>query len=366
MSRMLSLLATGDIYLGTDEGAEYLAPLREIVQSADLAIGNLETPVSSRGTPSPEKLASGSHPLRMPPYVIDLLRKTGFHLVSTANNHGMDYGPDALHDTLDLLDAVGIKRAGAGRDLKEARAHAIVEIEGVRVALVSMTWVYSPVTYPAREDAPGMFCVGTETSYVIPRNLAQNPGLWPRSVTTPRPKDKAAVLDAVKRAKADADIVIAACHWGISSKVSATAMGLPSAWGPTFLADYQVEMGHAIVDAGADMIVGHHPHKLQAMEVYNGALIAYSLGNFVFTYQRDTFGLTAGAIKAQIDPMKKRIVGHKIVPLAMSDGPYRTTLARGAQAEAVAGELEELSRTFGTQFALEGDEIVVGSAAAEE
>src|SRR5690242_12589216 len=111
MAKPLTLLATGDIFVGTDNAAEYLAPLIDTIKSVDIAIGNLETPVSSRGAPSPEKIASGSKPLRMQPYVIDLLKSAGFHAVSCANNHGMDFGSDALCDTIDLLDKAGIKRA---------------------------------------------------------------------------------------------------------------------------------------------------------------------------------------------------------------------------------------------------------------
>ena len=352
------LLATGDIYLGTDDAADYLAPLAKTIGAADIVIGNLEGPVSERGTLSPEKLASGSRALRMHPRVIDLLKSSGFHAVSLANNHCMDFGAEALCDTLDLLDRAGIARAGGGRTLNEARSHAIIERAGLRIALVSMTWLYGPVTSPARDASAGLFCVGADTSYLIPPNLAQSPGLWPRAVTTTRPADRAAVLAAVAAARKDADLVVAACHWGVSSTLTAKAMGVPLALGPTFLTDYQIEMGHAIVDAGADLIIGHHPHRLQGVERYRGAVIAYSLGNFLFSYQRGSFGLTAAALKVKINPDAKRIADCSLIPLVISDGPYRTRPARGREIAAIADHLSSLSQQFDISMKVENGEII--------
>src|SRR5690606_13019760 len=115
MTKQLTLLATGDIYLATDEAADFLAPLRGVLNTADILIGNLEAPSSIRGVLTSEKLALGSKPksiLRMKPEIVSLLKDAGFHAFSLANNHGMDYGPDALVDTMDHLDDAGIRHAG--------------------------------------------------------------------------------------------------------------------------------------------------------------------------------------------------------------------------------------------------------------
>lgn len=357
---LLTLLATGDIFLGTDDAAAFLAPVAPMIRKADIAIGNLEAPASTRGEPSFEKKAYGSkHILRTKPEVVGLLREAGFHAMSLANNHGMDFGPEALIDTLALCDAAGIARAGAGRDLDEARGYGIVERGGVRVALVSMTFIYAPVSSPARDDAPGMFCVGVDTAYALPRNLALAPGVWPRAVTTTRTADKAAAIEAVERAKADADIVVAACHWGLSGFASGSAMGVAPKRGPNFLTDYQREMGRALVEAGADLVVGHHPHRLQGVEFHRGKLIAYSLGNFLFSFELDFFTHTGGVLKIAIDPTTKRIVSHAMLPVVMERAGYRTRPASRDEVAAVRDEILALSEEFGIAAEIAGDEIVL-------
>ncbi|TVR07306.1 MAG: hypothetical protein EA385_13170 [Salinarimonadaceae bacterium] len=356
----LTLLATGDIFLGTDDAVGFLEPVAPMIRGADIAIGNLEAPASTLGEPSLEKLAYGSrHILRTKPEVVGLLRDAGFHAMSLANNHGMDFGGDALLDTLAHCDAAGIARAGGGRDLDEARSHAIVERDGVRIALVSMTFIYAPVSSPAREDAPGLFCVGVDTAYAVPRNLHLAPGVWPRSVTTTRAADRAAVLESIARAKADADIVVAACHWGLSGFASGSAMGVPPKLGPNFLTDYQREMGHAIVEAGADLVVGHHPHRLQAVEFHRGKLIAYSLGNFLFSFELDFFTHTGGVLKIGIDRATKQIVSHAMLPVVMDRAAYRTRPARGAEIAEVREEIAALSEEFSIEAAVAGDEIAL-------
>ncbi|MCG6121493.1 MAG: CapA family protein [Microvirga sp.] len=356
----LTLLATGDIFLGSDDSAAFLEPIAPMIREADVAIGNLEAPASALGEPSAEKRAYGSkHILRMKPEVVGLLRDSGFHAMSVANNHGMDFGGEALLDTLARCDAAGIARAGGGRDIDEARAHAIVERDGVRIALVSMTFIYAPVSSPAREDSPGLFCVGVDTAYAMPRNLLLAPGVWPRAVTTTRVADRAAVLESIARAKADADIVVAACHWGLSGFASGSGMGVPAKLGPNFLTDYQRDMGRAIVEAGADLVVGHHPHRLQGVEFHRGKLIAYSLGNFLFSFELDFFTHTGGVLKLGIDRTTKEIVSHAMLPVVMDREGYRTRPARGAEIGAVRDELAALSEEFAVEATVSGEEIVL-------
>src|SRR5690606_10903623 len=149
-------------------------------------------------------------------------KKAGFHLVSVANNHSLGYGEDAFLDTIDLLDNAGIGRAGGGRDLDEARRPAFFEVSGVRIALLSATFVYNPVTFPATASRPGVYCIAVDTSYAVPINLPQAPGVWPQAVTRTRDADRTMLLDDIRSARQQADIVVVAAHWGISGYASAT------------------------------------------------------------------------------------------------------------------------------------------------
>jgi poly-gamma-glutamate synthesis protein (capsule biosynthesis protein) len=176
----------------------------------------------------------------------------GFKVVSLANNHSMDYGPEALLETIDLLDAHGILHAGAGRNVEEARKPAMFKYGATRFAFVSLaTEAFSG--YGAHSRKPGIAMIRRDPLY---------------GPTCVNPDDVDAMADLIATAKKEADFIIAAFHWGLSQSRALTQP--------------QMSLGRAAVDAGAGLVIGHHPHILQAAEVYNDGLILYSLGNFVF------------------------------------------------------------------------------------
>lgn len=356
MDGIATVVGTGDIYLDTPDPAEFLRDVTPLLQDADLTIANLEGPASSRGRANPGKIA-----LRMPPAAIDAIARSGVDAVSLANNHGMDFGPEALLDTLSGLERAGIAYAGGGRNEAASREMANLRVGGVRIAFLSATFVFDPVTFPARGDEPGVYCIRVSTSYEIPDVLPQAPGVWPRSVTAAEPADKNDLLRRVEEARRHSDLVVVACHWGLSDLSTGIAMGIPSALAPNIVVDYQHEMGRAIVDAGASLVIGHHPHRLQGVEFYGDALICYSLGNFAFAYEhQDHFSPTAVAVKGYLDTTSQRFSRFSLVPIRMSDDGYVPRIADGGDTDAILQELRDLSAAYGTIFEQgAGDDIEV-------
>lgn len=207
------------------------------MQQADLTCVNLEFCMSDRGAPMEGK----KYTFRAKPKRADILKELGVDLANLANNHIYDYGTDAFLDTLSILDENGIAHAGAGADAADAEEPFYTEIDGRTVAVVSATRAEKYILTPeAGEESPGVF----------------------------RCYDMTKVLQKVQEAKEKADIVIAYIHWG--TEYSET------------LEDVQTEDAKALVDAGADVVLGAHPHCLQGMEFYEGKPILYSLGNYWF------------------------------------------------------------------------------------
>lgn len=245
-SGRVTLMAVGDMMLGRTigdliqgEGPE--APFLDTaptLSSADITVGNLECPISNRGTPEEKTYA-----FRAPPAAGESLALAGFDVVSLANNHILDYGRLGLEDTLRYLAENQISPVGAGMDAAQAYRPLILEINGLRIAFL------------AYADIP-------TTDYDYP---AWEAGLKKAGIAWAHPDQ---VQQGVSSAKEIADVVIVLVHNGyeIVQRVSGD----------------QQEIAKLAIDSGASLVIGHHPHVLQRIETYNGGLIVYSMGNFVF------------------------------------------------------------------------------------
>ena len=236
---------TGDVHAERHIGAQAVAgqnplePVRAVLTDADVAVVNLETPLSTRGAPVPK-----TYTFRGPPEMAARLVEAGVDVANLANNHGLDYGPVALLDTLDHAAAVGLHVVGAGPDATAAYAPALVETPAGTVAVVGLTRVLHTRTWEATPTRAGL-----ASAY-----------------------DEAAAVAAVQAAEALADHVVVAIHWG------AELADCPNA--------DQRHLARLLVDAGADVIAGHHPHVLQGVQPLRGGLVVYSLGNFVWYHNR--------------------------------------------------------------------------------
>jgi poly-gamma-glutamate synthesis protein (capsule biosynthesis protein) len=241
----------------------------EVLHGADLVFVNLECPLTTRGAPADKHVD-----LRGDPALAHELRAAGVDVATVANNHLFDYGVEGMYDTLGALRAAGVAAVGAGADLAASLAPAVLTARGARVAFVGLSTTL-PVGSGASDERPGMAPVRVTTSYVIDSAaLDETPGAAPIVETRCWPEDVAAAAAAVTAAKRAADLCVVGIHWGV-----------PNGWVAQFqepVAMYQRPLAEALVGAGADMIVGHHPHVLHAIDMINGRPVFYSLGNFMF------------------------------------------------------------------------------------
>ena len=243
--RECTLLFTGDVMLSRAVGSRMEAQkdwslpfhlIADTLRNADLRYCNLECPVSDRG-----RNLHHLYSFRADPRAIEGLKATGFDVVSQANNHAYDWGPEALLDSLERLRAAGICPVGAGQNILAAHYPLLVKVGSLRIAFLAYVDI-DPKEAAAGLDRPGV--------------------AW---------LDPAQALADIRFARALADLVIVCPHWGVEYALKPTRD--------------QMELAHQMIDAGADMIVGSHPHVVQPLENYRDHWIAYSLGNFVFDQQ---------------------------------------------------------------------------------
>ena len=250
-----------------------LAAVQSLLRSADVAFGNLETPVSTRGTPA-EKWIN----MRMPPELLADVRDLGFDMLTLANNHMLDFGELAFRDTLDHLREHDLPFVGAGLDLDAAWRAQVVRVGEAKVAFLGAASTLGPGS-AAAAGKPGVAPIHVSEAYhVDPAASLEQPGSAPYVHTRAWREDLDRAIAAVEAVRSEADLLVLAMHWGV-----------PPFWRSRFqdgLADYQIEVGRALIDAGVDVIAGHHPHSLGEVEVYQGKPIFYSLGNFVFHHNR--------------------------------------------------------------------------------
>jgi len=270
--REYTLLFTGDVMLSRAVGSrmekqkDWSLPfhlIADTLRDADLRYCNLEGPVSDRG-----RNLHHLYSFRADPRAIEGLKATGFNVVSQANNHAYDWGPEALLDSLERLRAAGIRPVGAGQNILAAHYPLLVNVGGLRIAFLAYVDI-DPKEAAADVNRPGV--------------------AW---------LDPAQALADIRFARPLADLVIVCPHWGVEYALKPTRD--------------QVELAHQMIDAGADMIVGSHPHVVQPLENYHDHWIAYSLGNFVFDQQN---AATHRGLMLRVRVRDKQI--SEVLPLAI-------------------------------------------------
>lgn len=216
-----------------------------LLRKADVLVGNLEFVLARDGRPWPGKIFH----FRAEPAAVASLEAAGFDLVSVANNHVLDFGTDAALECLGILSARGIRFTGAGQDAAAARRPAVIDRDGMTIAMLAFT--DNEPDWEAGADSPGV------------RHL-------PVDLGDPR---ATALLDDVGELRAAVDLVIVSAHWGGN-------------WGVDVPRNHR-RFAHALVDAGVDVVFGHSPHIVRGVEVYRGRPILYGAGDFVDDYAVD-------------------------------------------------------------------------------
>lgn len=243
--QVITVAAVGDMMFGGSSqpimeqyGYDHpFAATRHILESADITLANLETPLTNRGEPITEKQFLFRNP---PEKVAPALKRAGFDIVSLANNHTLDYGTQGLQDTLEALQNNGIRYHGAGMNSDEARKPVVYELpDGQTAGFLAYSCTFPEEFWAAADKAGTAFC-----------------------------HERHVRADVASLVEQKVDIIVVSFHWGAERARE--------------LRPYQPLLAHAAIDAGADVIIGHHPHVLQGIEYYREGLILYSLGNYTF------------------------------------------------------------------------------------
>ncbi|MDF2511548.1 MAG: hypothetical protein K0S04_1414 [Herbinix sp.] len=247
---------------GQDINQCFSADLLQEMQSADVMMLNNEFAYSNRGTKASDK----SFTFRAKPERVQILKEMGVDIVSLANNHALDYGQDALMDSFDTLDEAGISYVGAGENVDRAKAPVYYKVGNKTIAYVSASHVIFAMDWYASDTNPGM--IGTY--------------------------DPTMLVESIKEAKENSDYVVVFVHWGVERATKPEK--------------YQRNLSKIYIDAGADAVIGCHPHVMQGLEFYQGKPIAYSLGNYWFNASEKESGMlklylkTDGTVDVQLLP----------------------------------------------------------------
>jgi len=250
----LLVLLAGDLVLDVEDPDHWLAGIAPAVRAADLAIGHLEVPHTHRGA----ELAGDVPAPAARPEHLDALARAGFAAVSLAGNHIADCGPHGIADTIARLDALGIAHSGAGPTLDAARRPAWLDRAGKRIALLSYNCV-GPESGWATSDRAGCNYLRIDTG--------DGGAVTPTATLTGVAKDALEQLhEDIAAVRAASDLVIVALHKGIVHT-------------PAVLAPYERPLAAAALEAGADVVVGHHAHILRGIERRDGRPVFHGLGN---------------------------------------------------------------------------------------
>ena len=258
------LFGCGDIGPVHEPMEAYGTLVKPILATGDIVFGQCERVYSERSYGAPKDLVTGNRPL--PNHMINIFTDCGYNIVSLAGNHTMDWGEEAALDTIELFKKVGIPTVGAGRNLEEARQPAVIVKNGVRVAFLA----YCSVMREGQEAGPDKVGVAPLRAHTSYEPYEFQAGVPPRVITVPYEEDLANMVEDISKARKIADVVVVSQHWGIH-------------YVPRMIADYQTIAAKAAFKAGADLILGHHAHAPKAIEVIDGKVCFYSLGNFMFS-----------------------------------------------------------------------------------
>jgi poly-gamma-glutamate synthesis protein (capsule biosynthesis protein) len=310
----LRLMAVGDIMLGRGVGmrlkkaGDYGLAFRKVsdyLKQGDVTFANLESPItaSTHSLDKKRKIV-----LKGDPGSVEALTGAGIDVVSLANNHMMDYYEKGLFDTIDILDKFNILHTGSGRNMDDARKPAIIESNGIKIGFLA----YSDM-------AELVFAGDPYLKYSAEKDKS---GVLPRKYET--------IKEDVDKLRGQVDILAVSLHWGVEESFT--------------IPPEQVEFAHRLIDDGVDVILGHHPHQFQGIEMYKGKPIIYSMGNFLFD-QNDTENMESFIMDLRYKG--NRLEACTAVPVRILDKSY-VEIQTGAAASNILDRETKLCGKLGT------------------
>lgn len=280
-SETVTLSFAGDVFMDGSlrvlidkNGIDYpWEMVKEYFQNDDITIINLETSITTRGQKWEDKLYN----FKSDPQNLKALKEAGVEVVNLANNHTLDYGYEGFLDTLDYLEQYEIKRVGGGKNKEDALKGVILERKGVKIGILGFSRVVPHVDWYATSKRPGI--AGAYDAHINE------------------------VIDRVTEMKKDVDILVLSIHWGEE--------------GSNMPRQKEIDLARKLVDSGVDIIMGHHSHVLQGIEIYKGKPIFYSLGNFIFGSKSE---IARETMIAQVVLKNKSISRVHIIPCTIEYG----------------------------------------------
>ena len=363
------LLGCGDVGPIHEPLDAYSALAKPALAAADIRFAQVERVYSERGA---LQVHSGGGHSRLPPHMASVFGDCGFDVVSVASNHAMDWGEDALLDTIALFRSQGIAVAGAGRSLEEARQPAILERRGMKIAVLA----YCSILHAGYAAGPGKAGVAPLRAHTYYEAFDYQAGVPPRIVTVPFDDDLANMVADIAAARKSAAVVVLSLHWGIH-------------FIPRMIADYQIAVARAALAAGADLILGHHAHTPKAIGTYDGRICFFSLSNFIMSStaktqaEADAFAKRYGVAMDPDYPhlaygadAKRSLIARAVLTRegvkrvsflpVLIDRKLRPEVLRAGDPrfDDAVGFMEWVSEGFDHAFAVEGDEVVVTAPGA--
>jgi poly-gamma-glutamate capsule biosynthesis protein CapA/YwtB (metallophosphatase superfamily) len=340
----VKLVAVGDVFIGAetqDVGGAWRKTTRTdpdtafphvspLFKKADISFFNLESALSEKG-----KLARAPLGWRSSPRMISGLVSAGFSCANVANNHIMDFGPEAFVDTLDLLNKNKIPYFGGGKNISEARKPALLERKKIHFAFLGYTMsIGQPHDFKAGDNSPGVAALMVSPLYAPPHINDESLEM---------------MTEDVKNVASMADITIFSFHSSFTAEIG----------GSHSLALYQIGACHAAVDAGADLVLGHGSHLLQGIEIYKGKVICYGLGQFLSDIDIPQLRIKE-SIMLTCEISGKKIRKVSFLPTAINEQNQPQLLSpEDERCHRIQNVMEKLSRRFGTTFRFEGAEGVL-------
>ena len=340
-----TLMLTGDVNLMNVTDPEVpFARVKDTLRQADVLFGNLECCFYE---------PAAAHALEREGFYAPLasaqaLAVGGFHAIGNANN--VNYGEEAIRSSLARLDGVRIQHTGTGLNRTAARAPAIITHKGLRFGFLQRTSVYWATGHEATDNSPGVAVLTGHTAYEPPLQTrlgggppANRPGIPAVTHTWADAKSLAELTGDLRALRTAADVVVASHHWGLSEDVL----------------DYQVEIAHAAIDAGADAVMGHGPHYACAVEMYRSKPIFYGLGSFSFhtghggRAHGDWVGLLA---RLTFDDSALADVAFSLV---RHDDRNQTYLCDPSLDKEAVEQITRRCDKLGTPLAISGGELIV-------
>lgn len=296
-----------DSQIGSTRPWEFWGDTLSVLRSADAVIGNLECPITSH--PNPWRRTGKTFRFRARPQAVEILEAANVRLVNLANNHMLDYQEVGLLDTISYLDKAGIRHAGAGRDAYEAAKPALIDLAGVKIAMIGFT--DRMPEWRAGHRRPGI-------NYVKLKNDNVTLNLM-----------RCLIADA---RRAGADIVVVSYHWGPNLRISPPR--------------HFREFARRVIELGADVVHGHSAHLFQGVELHRGGLILYDTGNILDDLWIFPGIRTDNSFIFNVEFEGGRFKRLETIPVAQSR--TSVSLAEGKAFETIRTQMIRRCRPFGT------------------